>query len=90
MVRFRAGFTVTLTAESTEPVTVSYATSNSSATAGSDYLVDPVVDQARRHAELIGQIADRLLAGQMPADDLGLLLGRKLLALRGYGNLRSG
>jgi hypothetical protein len=41
------------------------------------HLVDPDVNLARLHAELFGQLAHCLLARQMPADDLGLLLRRK-------------
>ena len=35
-----ATFTVTLSAASTEPITVAYATANGTATAGSDYQAD--------------------------------------------------
>ena len=36
-------------------------------------LFDPQVDQAGLDLEFLGQVGDRLLPGQMPPDNLGLL-----------------
>jgi hypothetical protein len=54
-------------------------------------LVDPGVDQAGLEPELFGQLGDGLFAGEVSADDLGLLFGGEVTLFAGHEIfLRSG
>ena len=48
-------------------------------------LVDPEVDQTGLDLQFLSQLGDRLLAGQMATDDLGLLFRRKVTTRSGHG-----
>src|ERR1700751_747826 len=47
--------------------------------------LDPIVDLAGLEAELIGEVGDRLFAGEVATDNLGLLFRREVAATLLHG-----